>query len=147
MDHEVGGRLELEWMVLPECRAPTWCSLQNAYCCTVGVRLKRESYSDFLHHLVALPHRIVNLSDGLQSGRATCIIETLWWIMKWEGDLHYWIFLMDQEVGGRLALVRMVLPGGRPPTWCCLQNYCCYTVGVRLKKKKAILSIQSSFTI
>ena len=52
----------------------------------------------------------------------------------------------DHEVGGRLALVRMVLPGGRPPTWCSLQNYCCYTVGVRLKKKKAFLAAEHSFT-
>ena len=67
--------------------------------------------------------------------------------MKWEGDLKHRIRLMDHEVEGRLALVRMVLPGCRPPTWSSLQNYCCYAVGVRLKKKKAILSIQSSFTI
>jgi len=46
---------------------------------------------------------------------------------------------MDHEVGGRLALVRMVLPGGRPPTWCCLQNACCCTVGVRLKGESNLL--------
>ena len=47
---------------------------------------------------------------------------------------------MDHEVGGQLALVRMVLPGGRPPTWCCLQNACCCTVGVRLKGESNLLS-------
>jgi len=54
---------------------------------------------------------------------------------------------MDQEVGVQLALVRMVLPGCRPPTWYSLQNACYCTVGVRLKKKKAILAAEHSFTI
>jgi len=88
MDQEVGGGLALVRMVLPGCRPPTWYSLQNYCCYAVGVRLKRESYSDFLHHLVALPHLIVKLSDGSRSGRATSITETFRWITKWKGDLH-----------------------------------------------------------
>jgi len=52
---------------------------------------KEKSYSInsvFLHHLVALPHLIVILSDGSRSGRATCITKTFRWITKLEGNLH-----------------------------------------------------------
>ena len=53
-----------------------------------GSATKKKSYSDFLHHLVALPHLIVILSDGSRSGRATSITESFRWITKWEGDLY-----------------------------------------------------------
>ena len=161
MDHEVGGRLILVRMVLPGCRPPTCFSLQNYCCYAVGVRLKRKSYSAFLHLLVALPHLIVILSDGSRSGRATWNTESVWWITKWEGDWHHRNFQMVHEVGGRLASQNLSDGSGSGSATCISADGATrmspshlvlfveswfHHSGSATKNEKAILIIKASFT-